>query len=159
MPSDKDKIAELKDKTDNLERAIIETKLKGLKGQLVSMSDTLHQRITDSEEKRDMEFVHIKEGIDQVLVITQETFKQAKETNGRVTELEKQKLLKEKENELLTKKLDDTVKHTRVVRFLHKYPIITTLLVLGAYLFALPEVREHTVNGITKFFSLFGKIF
>ena len=159
MAKETDEIAKLKDEKEDLAREVIEQKLKGINGQLQAMGDTIHQRITDVEEKSSMEFTHLRDGINQVLTITQETFKQAKETNGRVTEIEIQRMLELDRKKIEDEEHADVKKHTRVVRFMHKYPLVTTGFVLVGYLFSISEIRSFTIDGIGKFFAFFGKIF
>ena len=159
MADDKDIIAKLEEENEMLANEVIETKLQGLKGQLVSLGDTVHQRMNDTDKKNDIEFAHIKEGIDQVLVVAKETFTQAKETNGRVTELEKKRILEQKEKEIQEEKLQEVSKNTRVVRFLHKYPLVSSGFLLVGYLFTLQEIRQFTFDSVSKFFGLFSKIF
>lgn len=159
MGEQEDEVTRLREEKDGLEHEIFKERISGIHGEVISMSDTLHQRITDVEKRNDIEFNHIKEGIDQVLQVANDTLKQTKSTNGRVTELEKKEIANKILREASEKKLDDTVKHTKVVRFMHKYPVVTTIIFLIAYLFSMPGVREYTWKGIQDFFSLFGKLF
>ena len=159
MPDDKDKIAKLEEENAELEHEIIEQKLQGLKGQLLALGDTLHQRIDDTDTQNEKEFSHIKEGIDQVLVVVRDTYIQTKRTSGRVSTIESDRKVEALQKQIADKEHAEVKKDTRVVRFLHRYPIVTTGFLLVGFLFSLPEIREFTFSGITRFFMLFSKIF
>ena len=141
-----DELEKLKEKNEGLEQEVFEQKIKGVKGQLVAMGDTLHQRMNDIEEKNEIEFKHIKDGLLEIKGLASDTLGHAKATNGRVTDLEKKKIKEELLAELLEKKVDKLSKGTRAILFMHKYPVITTVVFIVAYLFSIKEIRDVVFN-------------
>jgi len=132
----------LKEKNEGLEQQVFEQKIKGVKGQLVAMGDTLHQRMTDIEDKNEIEFKHIRGGLSEIKTLAQDTLGHARATNGRVTEIEKEKIKEDILNKLLEKKVDKISKGTRSVQFMHRYPVVTSVVLLVAYLFSIKEIRD-----------------
>ena len=60
---------------------------------------------------------------------------QAKQTNGRVNEIE---------NKNLPEKVKIIEKDTRVVRFIHRYPKSSIIILLVLYFFTIKEIRDAT---------------
>jgi len=121
----------LKEKNEELEQEVFEEKIKGVQGQIVAM-----------EEKHKIEFKYIRDDLSDIKTLATDTFKHVKATNGRVTTLEKKKIKEELLAELLEKKVDKISKGTRTVQFMHKYPIVTTIVLLVGYLFTIQEIRD-----------------
>jgi Ni,Fe-hydrogenase I large subunit len=142
-------IDKLKEEKEELEHEVFEQKLKGVKGQLVAMGDMLHNRMDSIEEKNEIQFGHItdrfdnqQEALKKIMSIGEKTFSQTKQTNGRVTELEKDKIEADLKAEQLEKEVEKISKNTRMVRFMHKYPKVTVIGLIVAYLFTIREIRD-----------------
>lgn len=142
MPEEKDKI-------DDLEHEILEQKLKGVRGQLMSLGDTLHQRMDSIDKQNRTEFDYIRESLKEIGDTGKQTLKQATTTNSRVTKLEVNvENIGSKVDDDIPKEIETLKKHTRVVRFMHRYPVVTTLLVTSLYLFSIDEVRKPVLSAI-----------
>ena len=153
-------MADEKDKVDDLEHEILEQKLKGVRGQLMSLGDTLHERMNSMQTKHDTEFNYIKETLEDIKTTSKETLDHAKRTNGRVTSLEgAMEKVEENVNEKLPEDIKVLQKHTKVVRFMHKYPTITTVLAIVGYLMTIPEIRTVVGTHLGDFFKWIGRIF
>lgn len=148
-----------KEKIDELENEVWEQKLKGVRGQVMALGDTLHQRMDNHEEKNTTEFNHIKEALEDIKETGKETLAQARQTNGRVTIVEaKVERIEEDVEETIPEKINKLEKDTRIVRFMHKYPKVTVILIVVLYLFSIQEIREVVVNTVSNFFSVIGKL-
>ena len=159
MASNETEVEKLRREKEELADNLLEQKLKGINGRIMSIGDTLHQRITDSEAKSDLEFKYIKEGIEQVLKITTDTLEQTRKTNGRVTEVEKHNIVQDVSIDKLTETQKLTVKNTRFVTFMHKYPKITFILLGTMYLFSIKEIRDHVFTAVENLAFVIGKTF
>ena len=149
-----DKLDKLKEKKEELEHEVFEQKLKGVRGQIIAIGDTVHQRITDLEDRNEIEFSYIKKGIDEIKQTTKDTLATTKKTNGRVTELEKENIKLELRAGTVEKDVDDIARNTRIIRFMHKYPKVTGMLVIIGYLFTIKEIRDLFFNSISGLWKL-----
>jgi len=114
----------------------------------------VHQRITDLEDRNEIEFSYIKKGIDEIKQTTKDTLATTKKTNGRVTELEKENIKLELRAGTVEKDVDDIARNTRIIRFMHKYPKVTGMLVIIGYLFTIKEIRDLFFNSISGLWKL-----
>jgi chromosome segregation ATPase len=152
-------ISKLQNEKQSLEQEILEQKLQGVKGQVMALGDTLHQRMDTVEQKNEIQFNHLKESTDEIRTSTREILAQVKQTNGRVTSLETSRIIYKTESEELTNKVGELEKNTKVVRFMHKYPKITVILVVSLYLFSIKEIRDVIGEGVVDIFGFFVKLF
>jgi predicted phage tail protein len=154
MPTNSEKLDKLKEEKEEIQHELFEQKLKGVKGQVMAIGDTLHQRMTDVESKNATEFKYLKEGIDDIKELAANTLKQATKTNGRVSELEKDKIRADFAAEQLSETVDDLKSNTKLVRFMHKYPKITIASLLVGYLFTIKEIRDVVFNSASGLIKL-----
>lgn len=124
-------------KISDLEHEVLEGKISGTKAQIMALGDTLHNRINDLEKRSNIQFKNIADVLHEIKDTGKETLKQAKQTNGRVNQLESEKL---------PEKIKNLEKDTKVIRFMHKYPVITIIVALGMYLFTIEEFRDTTIG-------------
>jgi hypothetical protein len=121
----------LKEKNEELEQEVFEEKIKGVKGQIVAM-----------EEKHEIEFKNIRGDLSDIKDLAISTLRHVKATNGRVGDLEKKKIKDDLLAELLEKKVDKISRSTRAIQFMHRYPVVTTVVFLVGYLFTIQEIRD-----------------
>lgn len=146
MPNESREFKQTK-REKELENQIFEQKIRGIKAQVVSLGDTLHQRITALESQNTIEFSYLKESLHAIKDITNRTLTQTTLTNSRVTKIEK---LNSEE------KFVDLYKNTRIIRFMHKYPKITLIFIIVGYLFTIKEIRDHIFLYTEDVLKLFG---
>lgn len=148
-----------KDKIDDLEHTILEQKLQGVRGQVIALGDTLHERMNSMQTNHETEFKYIKEALEDIKLTSKETLDQAKRTNGRVTSLEgTMEKVESDVNEKIPENIRTIEKHTKVIRFMHKYPVVTLILILSAYLSTIQEVREVVGKYVGELFHWIGKV-
>lgn len=141
---------------------LYDEKLSGVNSRIMSLGDTLHQRIDDFIEKDDMEHNYIRKDLTEIKGMVKDVLEHVKKTNGRVTELEKDKVeLCSKFHETIDK-LDNTKetvasidRNTRIVQFFHKYPKVSFVFAVFLYIFAIKEIRDHIFRYMESMFSLF----
>jgi predicted nucleotide-binding protein (sugar kinase/HSP70/actin superfamily) len=144
---------------DDLKHKVLEQKLQGVKGQVMSLADTMHERMNSIETKNDTGFSHLREILEDIKETGEEALEQAKATNGRVTSLEgKMEKVEEKTNEEIPNNIQVLEKDTKVVRFMHKYPTVTIILLVVGYLMTIIEIRTVVFEQVGEFFKFVGRI-
>lgn len=145
--NNKDKtIDELKAENDNLQHLVLEEKMCNIKTQIEALGETLNERTNSVERKQEVEFKNIKDTLHDIKLTGSSTLAQTTLTNSRVSKIE---------NQNLPDKIDDLENNTKVIRFMHKYPTITIVFVVGAYLFTIKEIRDVVFQYVTELFEIF----
>ena len=135
-----------------------EERITGLSGRVTALSDTLHKRIDDCLTNNNTEHQYIREELHEIKEMVRDTLTHVKMTNGRVTELEKSKLIGRKELDDMSERVDKLDRHTKSVQFIHKYPKVSFALGLFLYIFAIKEIRDHIMRYIGDVFSMIKSI-
>lgn len=138
-----DELEKLKEKNEELEQEVFEEKINGVKGQIVAM-----------EEKHELEFKNIRGDLSEIKTLAKDTYRHVKATNGRVSDLEKKKIKEDLLAELLEKKVDKISKGTRAIQFMHRYPVVTTVVFLVGYLFTIKEIRDVVFDNFGNLIKL-----